>query len=158
LTVCENGYGKRTSFGPNAILDGAEAEDSDEEIGSSARYRTQKRGGKGLRDIRTSERNGEVIGIARVTDEDEIFMMTGKGKIQRIKAADISVIGRNTQGVRIMNVDQGDQLVAVVRVPPEEDDDQQEQDHTAEAGQVEPASDSAPTDESSDSGSEAESE
>lgn len=158
LTVCENGYGKRTSFGPNAILDGAEAEDSDEEIGSSARYRTQKRGGKGLRDIRTSERNGEVIGIARVTDEDEIFMMTGKGKIQRIKAADISVIGRNTQGVRIMNVDQGDQLVAVVRVPPEEDDDQQEQDHTAEAGQVDPASDSAPTDESSDSGSEAESE
>ena len=83
----------------------------------------KSRGGKGLRDIRTSDRNGEVIGIARVTDEDEIFMMTGKGKIQRIKAADINVIGRNTQGVRIMNVDEGDQLVAVVRVPPEEDTD-----------------------------------
>ena len=52
---------------------------------------------KALRDIRTSERNGKVIGIARVTDEDEIFMMTAKGKIQRIKAADISVIGRNTR-------------------------------------------------------------
>ena len=120
LTVCENGYGKRTAFGPNAVSDGDDA--TEEEIGSSARYRTQNRGGKGLRDIRTSERNGEVIGIARVTDEDEIFMMTGKGKIQRIKAADIGVIGRNTQGVRIMNVDQGDQLVAVVRVPPEEDE------------------------------------
>ncbi len=87
---------------------------------SSARYRTQKRGGKGLRDIRTSERNGKVIGIARVNDEDEVFMMTAKGKLQRIEAADISVIGRNTQGVRIMNVDEGDSLVAVVRVPPEE--------------------------------------
>ncbi len=124
LTVCENGYGKRTSFGPNASsADGETDAASEEEIGSSAKYRTQKRGGKGLRDIRTSDRNGEVIGIARVTDEDEIFMMTGKGKIQRIKAADINVIGRNTQGVRIMNVDEGDQLVAVVRVPPEEDTD-----------------------------------
>ena len=66
-----------------------------------------------------------MIGIARVTDEEEIFMMTGKGKIQRIKAADIGVIGRNTQGVRIMNVDQGDQLVAVVRVPPEENEEDQ---------------------------------
>ena len=78
------------------------------------------RGGKGLRDIRTSERNGKVIGIARVNDDDEVFMMTAKGKLQRIKAADISVIGRNTQGVRIMNVDDGDSLIAVVRVPPEE--------------------------------------
>lgn len=119
LTVCEKGHGKRTFFGPNAS--GGEQDEPDEESNSSnARYRTQKRGGKGLRDIRTSSRNGNVIGIARVTDEDEIFMMTAKGKIQRIKAADIGVIGRNTQGVRIMNVDQGDSLVAVVRVPPEE--------------------------------------
>lgn len=146
LTVCENGYGKRTSFGPNAIAAGADSESSDEEIGSGARYRTQKRGGKGLRDIRTSERNGEVIGIARVTDEDEIFMMTGKGKIQRIKAGDVNVIGRNTQGVRIMNVDQGDQLVAVVRVPPEEEaeDDQAGQESSVEAGEGEkPTSDQA---------------
>ena len=92
----------------------------EESSSSAARYRTQNRGGKGLRDIRTSERNGKVIGIARVTDEDEIFMMTAKGKIQRIEAADISVIGRNTQGVRIMNVDEDDSLIAVVRVPPEE--------------------------------------
>ncbi len=142
LTVCENGYGKRTYFGPNA-LGGAEdesetdtsaseesssadeASSAEESSSSGARYRTQKRGGKGLRDIRTSSRNGKVIGIARVNDEDEIFMMTAKGKIQRIEAADISVIGRNTQGVRIMNVEDGDSLIAVVRVPPEEESDEE---------------------------------
>ena len=129
LTICENGYGKRTKFGPNASAPTAPESDStssdgeseaDDALSSSARYRTQKRGGKGLRDIRTSDRNGQVIGIARVNDDDEIFMMTGKGKLQRIKAADINVIGRNTQGVRIMNVDEGDSLIAVVRVPAEE--------------------------------------
>jgi DNA gyrase subunit A len=119
LTVCANGYGKRTRFGSHAT-EGDEGSSEEENAASSARYRTQNRGGKGLRDIRTSQRNGKVIGIARVTDEDEIFMMTAKGKIQRINAGDISVIGRNTQGVRIMNVDEGDSLVAVVRVPPEE--------------------------------------
>lgn len=131
LTVCEKGFGKRTYFGPNAVVEeeapaegddnGATAEVAeDDSPSSSARYRTQRRGGKGVRDIRTSARNGKVISIARVTDEDEIFMMTAKGKIQRIKAADINIIGRNTQGVRIMNVDEGDSLIAVVRVPPEE--------------------------------------
>lgn len=119
LTVCENGYGKRTHFGPN-VHDGEGDSGEEESSSSSARYRTQKRGGKGLRDIRTSDRNGKVIGIARVTDDDEIFMMTANGKIQRIKARDVNVIGRNTQGVRIMNVDDGDSLVAVVRVPAEE--------------------------------------
>lgn len=138
LTVCEKGYGKRTFFGPNAAVEGpapaddeegavatepvAEAveEPGDESPSSSARYRTQRRGGKGVRDIRTSARNGKVISIARVTSGDEIFMMTAKGKIQRIKADDINIIGRNTQGVRIMNVDEGDSLIAVVRVPPED--------------------------------------
>jgi len=137
LTVCEKGYGKRTYFGPNAVVeddtdgDGSEAggedavvaageELSDESTSSSARYRTQRRGGKGVRDIRTSARNGKVISIARVNDDDEIFMMTAKGKIQRIAAADISIIGRNTQGVRLMNVDEGDSLIAIVRVPPED--------------------------------------
>ncbi|MEM9587935.1 MAG: DNA gyrase subunit A [Planctomycetota bacterium] len=121
LTLCSNGYGKRTPFGPNASNGDSADDTSDEDTGSSsARYRTQKRGGKGLRDIRTSERNGDVIGIARVKDDDEIFLMTAKGKIQRVSAGDISVIGRNTQGVRIMSVDEGDELIAVVRVPPEE--------------------------------------
>jgi DNA gyrase subunit A len=75
-----------------------------------------------VRDIKTTERNGPVIGIARVDDRDEVLMMTARGKIQRIKAADISVIGRNTQGVRIMSLDEGDSLIAVVRVPPEEEE------------------------------------
>jgi DNA gyrase subunit A len=144
LSVCEKGYGKRTNFGPNAETvegpppadedggeeptppaaeqagdAGAEAE-GDEEGPSGQRYRTQRRGGKGLRDIKTTERNGRVIGIVRVDDRDEVLMMTARGKLQRIAAADISVIGRNTQGVRIMSLDEGDTLVAVVRVPPEE--------------------------------------
>ncbi len=102
------------------VDDPADSEEAaDESRSGTARYRTQRRGGKGVRDIRTSARNGRVIAIARVNDDDEIFLMTSKGKIQRIKAADINIIGRNTQGVRIMNVD-GDNLIAVVCVPPEE--------------------------------------
>ncbi len=121
LTVCENGYGKRTPFGPHASEGESDAESEVDGGSSSARYRTQKRGGKGLRDIKTSERNGKVIAIARVDDQDEIFLMTGKGKIQRIAAKDVGVIGRNTQGVRIMSVDGDDSLIAAVRIPPEED-------------------------------------
>jgi DNA gyrase subunit A len=137
LTVCENGYGKRTPFGPNApIQEGAdeavedenaeasapEAEEESDEEGSSsgARYRTQRRGGKGLRDIKATARNGKVIAVVRVDDRDEVLMMTARGKLQKIAAKDISVIGRNTQGVRIMSLDEGDTLVSVVRVPPEE--------------------------------------
>jgi DNA gyrase subunit A len=139
LTTCANGYGKRTPFGSSdrpagaAPLDATSMEEGDdtapvEEVAgseeeaesSSFRYRTQNRGGKGLRDIKTTDRNGPVIGITHVTDADELLMMTARGKIQRIKASDINVIGRNTQGVRIMNVDEGDSLSAIVRVPPEE--------------------------------------
>ncbi len=129
LTVCENGYGKRTPFGPNAApgegaLDGEPAsaggEPAEDETASGFRYRTQNRGGKGLRDIKTTDRNGPVVSIVRVDDADELLMMTARGKIQRIKASDISVIGRNTQGVRIMSLDEADTLAAVVRVPVEE--------------------------------------
>ena len=84
------------------------------------RYRTQRRGGKGVRDIKTTARNGRVVAIARVDDNDEVLMMTARGKVQRIRASDINVIGRNTQGVRIMSLDEGDTLAAVVRVPQEE--------------------------------------
>lgn len=112
LTVCENGYGKRTPFGPNR-------EDVDGSESSSKGYRTQNRGGKGLRDIKATERNGKVVDIIRVDDNDEVLMMTKGGKIQRIRAEEISVVGRNTQGVRIMKTDD-DQIAAVVRIPPEE--------------------------------------
>ncbi len=164
LTVCEHGYGKRTTFGPNsAESDDAAADDGPEgdavddaavddaavdeaaddvvdetpatpdaggeeaegeyDAGSSgARYRTQRRGGKGLRDIKTTKRNGPVIGVCRIDDTDEVMMMTGRGKLQKIRAADVSVIGRNTQGVRIMTLDEEDTLAAVVRVPKDEDE------------------------------------
>ncbi len=135
LTVCANGYGKRTPIGPNAPGDdlepaeqetetaaAEEAEGAEDEAGGSAnRYPTKGRGTGGVRDIKTTERNGPVIGICVVRDEDEVLMMTARGKLQRIAAADISVIGRNTQGVRIMSLDEGDTLVAVVRVPKEEE-------------------------------------
>jgi DNA gyrase subunit A len=117
LTVCENGYGKRTSFG-------AGDETSEDETSSSMRYRRQKRGGKGIRDIKTTTRNGLVVGILPVTEEDEILMMTSGGKLQRIRCADINPIGRNTQGVRIMTLGSDDSLAAIVRVPPDENDDE----------------------------------
>lgn len=141
LTVCENGYGKRTPFGPNSeaiaalaaqeISEETEADmagegepdtpaEEESDGNSAARYRTQRRGGKGLRDIKASARNGAVISIARVDDQDEILMISARGKLQRIRAADVSVIGRNTQGVRVMTLDEGDVIKAVVRVPKEE--------------------------------------
>ena len=85
-------------------------------------------------DIKTTRRNGPVIGIVPVTDDDELLMMTARGKIQRIAANEINIIGRNTQGVRIMNVDEGDALTAIVKVPKEDDID----DETAAAIPVVP--------------------
>ena len=124
LTVCENGYGKRTFFGFGDLGDAGEAEfDAVDEEGSSAsgnnRYRRQRRGGKGLRDIKTTQRNGPVIGTLAVADDDDVLMMTTTGKIQRIRADDISVIGRNTQGVRIMTLDGDDRLASIARIPAE---------------------------------------
>ncbi len=124
LTACEKGYGKRTPFGPSTL---AETEGDDEDQSSSSmRYRTQRRGGKGIIDIKTTQRNGKVVGIARITDDDELLMMTARGKIQRVAAREISVIGRNTQGVRIMRLDDGDALAAVVRVPRDADPESEE--------------------------------
>ncbi len=128
LTVCANGYGKRTLFGPNletapeAVTEEAATEEAESGEGLSGQrcYRTQRRGGKGLRDIKTTDRNGPVIGICRVDDDDELLMMTARGKLQRVAAAEVSVVGRNTQGVRIMNLDAEDTLVAVKRVPKED--------------------------------------
>lgn len=131
LTACLNGYGKRTPFGPNLAADAPPDEASqdgpdealqdtpdepEEETASGQRYRTQRRGGKGVRDIKATARNGPVVGIVRVGDDDELMMVTARGKLQRVLASDLSVIGRNTQGVRIMRLHQGDTLTAVVRV------------------------------------------
>jgi DNA gyrase subunit A len=98
------------------------AEEGTDEGGdsTSSRYPTKGRGTMGVRDIKTTDRNGRVVAIEIVRDSDELLLMTARGKLQRLRASDISVIGRNTQGVRIMSLDEGDSVVAVVRVPPEE--------------------------------------
>ena len=130
LTACANGYGKRTLFGLGESSSANQAEGEDEEAdetSSTSRYRIQRRGGKGVRDIKTTKRNGPVIGITRVTDGDEVMIMTRRGKIQRIAASDVSVIGRNTQGVRIMSIGADDSLVAVVRVPKEENGEEHQE-------------------------------
>ena len=148
LTACENGYGKRTAFG-SSTLD--VSEDTEDEGSSSNRYRTQKRGGKGLIDIKTTERNGKVIGIARVDDDDELLMMTARGKLQRVKANEISTIGRNTQGVRIMSLDEGDKLAAIVRVPKEEGTDDEEVETATPPPETPEASDDSSSDDSAES-------
>jgi len=139
LTVCANGYGKRTPFGPNlpsepadeapeAVTDDAAEDSNGNGNGYSGQrsYRTQRRGGKGLRDIKTAPRNGPVIGVCRVCEDDELLMITARGKLQRVRAADISIVGRNTQGVTIMNLDADDTLVAVKRVPQDSNGDEEE--------------------------------
>jgi DNA gyrase subunit A len=99
LTVCANGFGKRTAL---------------------SEYRVQGRGGKGLIDIKTTERNGPVVAIAKVTDGDEVMLTTTSGMVIRTKVSDISLIGRNTQGVRLIRVEEGDSVGSLAKLPEEE--------------------------------------
>ncbi len=114
LTVCEHGFGKRTLLG-----DGGGSESAAEPGSDGGHYRRQKRGGKGLIDIRTTDRNGPVIDVAAVSDADELLMMTAGGMLQRVRAGDIRPIGRNTQGVRLITLKQGDRFVSLARIPGE---------------------------------------
>jgi len=139
LTLCENGYGKRTPFGAN--IAGAEAAETEEPSGepgvdepaaesageeegggerSAMHYRKQRRGGKGVRDIRTSERNGPVVGVVSVRDLDDIMLITTGGMVNRTHVREIRVVGRNTQGVRIMNLNEGDKIASIAQVAREE--------------------------------------
>jgi DNA gyrase subunit A len=99
LTVTENGYGKRTPLDD---------------------YRVQNRGGMGIITIRTSERNGEVIGIAQVVDDDQVMLITNGGKVLRCRVATISTMGRATQGARLMELGEDEQLVAMARLAEED--------------------------------------
>ncbi len=129
LTVCENGYGKRTPFGPNTAGDAveeepeevpAEAADGDAESSPSAmRYRKQRRAGKGLRDIKTTDRNGKVVAIVAVRDGDEFMLISKDGMVTRSKVEDIRIVGRNTQGVRVMNLNDNDKLATLAKVASE---------------------------------------
>jgi DNA gyrase subunit A len=100
LTVTENGYGKRTEI--------------DE-------YRVQSRGGVGIINIQTSDRNGKVVGIAYVHDDDELMLISQQGMILRMKAGDIRTIGRATQGVRLIEMEEGDAVVSVAKLAEKED-------------------------------------
>ena len=170
LSACEHGYGKRTPFGlggsvpetddvsdsdvDDASADAveAEADEGDSEEGSERSnfsYRSQNRGGKGLRDIRTTARNGRVVDILAVEDGDEVLMVTTGGKIQRLRVTDISVVGRNTQGVRIIRLDDDDALASMARIPGEIIEDEPEVPAAAEASAEQPADasqDSEPVD------------
>jgi DNA gyrase subunit A len=138
LTICENGYGKRTPFGANTAGDVAETEDAEEPEAtpepqesaesseeapadrSAMRYRKQRRGGKGLRDIRTSARNGHVVGVVAVRDGDDVMLITSQGMVNRTHVHEIRVVGRNTQGVRIMNLNEGDKIASIAKIARED--------------------------------------
>ncbi len=95
LTVCENGYGKRTEC---------------------SEYPRRRRGGMGVIDIKTSDRNGAVVSCKQVDDDDEVMVITQQGIMIRVSVKGISCIGRNTQGVRVISVDDGDRVIDMTRV------------------------------------------
>ena len=111
LTVTEFGYGKRTAMTEYLVQ-------SDD--GST---RVQSRGGKGRRDIRVSERNGRSVAILAVREVDSVLLVTEWAMMVRIAAASISRIGRNTQGVRVTNLKEGDRLIAVAKVVESDNDE-----------------------------------
>jgi DNA gyrase subunit A len=102
LSVTEQGYGKRTEL---------------------EEYRVQSRGGIGIINIQTSDRNGKVVGIAQVTDEDELMLITQQGKILRMASKDIRTIGRSTQGVRLIDIEGGDRAVSIARLAEKDDEE-----------------------------------
>jgi DNA gyrase subunit A len=102
FAVTENGFGKRTSI--------------DE-------YPVHKRGGKGVIAIKTSQRNGKVVAILVVDEEDDVMLMTNIGKVIRTRIKEISVISRNTQGVKLIGVDVGERVVGAARLGEKDEDE-----------------------------------
>ena len=101
LAVSENGYGKRTEM--------------DE-------YRLTRRGGKGIITMKTTDKTGRVIGVRMVTDDDQIMLVTSGGKVIRLRVNEIRVIGRNTQGVRLINLEEGERVASVARLAEREEE------------------------------------
>jgi DNA gyrase subunit A len=102
LTVSEGGYGKRTEM--------------DE-------YRLQSRGGKGIITMKTTDKTGQVVGVQQVTEDDELMLISNRGKIIRLRIKDIRVIGRNTQGVRLIELEEGERVVSLARLAEKEEDE-----------------------------------
>ena len=101
LTVCENGFGKRTGI---------------------EEYRKTRRGGKGVINIKVTQRNGYVVAIQAVGDDDELMMITANGMMLRTDLQTVREIGRATQGVRLIRLAQGDRVVAVAKIAPEDEE------------------------------------
>jgi DNA gyrase subunit A len=87
------------------------------------RYRKQRRGGKGVRDVRTTERNGPVVGVAAVRDTDDVMLITTAGMVNRTHVREIRVVGRNTQGVRLMGLRENDHIASIARVATEAEEE-----------------------------------
>ena len=105
LVVTENGYGKRSPI---------------------SEYRLQKRGGKGIFGIKASDRNGKVISAKQVRDDEEVILIAGSGKMIRMDLESIRVIGRSTQGVRLINLDDGEKVVGMDLVDKAQEEDDEE--------------------------------
>ncbi len=101
LAVSENGYGKRTEM---------------------EEYRLTRRGGKGIITMKTTDKTGRVIGVRMVTDDDQIMLVTSGGKVIRLRVNEIRVIGRNTQGVRLIGLEEGERVASVARLAEREDE------------------------------------
>jgi DNA gyrase subunit A len=101
LTVTQNGYGKRTEL---------------------EEYRVQSRGGVGIINMQTSDRNGKVVGIAYVHDDDELMLISQQGKVLRMVTKDTRAIGRATQGVRMLGLEEGDMVVSIARLAEREEE------------------------------------
>ena len=95
LVVTENGYGKRTKI---------------------SAYRLQRRGGKGIINVKITPKTGDVISVIKVKDDDGIFIITNTGRLIRLHVKDISIIGRNTQGIRLIQLEQGEKVTKAVRI------------------------------------------
>jgi len=105
LVISENGFGKRSLL-----------ED----------YRFTNRGGKGVKTINITEKTGELIAIKAVTDEDDLMIITENGIAIRLAVRDVRVMGRNTQGVKLINLREGDQIAAATQVPAQTDNDEED--------------------------------
>jgi DNA gyrase subunit A len=111
LTATEFGFGKRTQL---------------------EEYRVQGRGGQGIISIQTSERNGQVVGAVQVRDEHQIMLISDGGTLVRTPVKDVSIVGRNTQGVKLINLTKNEKLVGLERVIDEEDDEESSEEATVE--------------------------
>ena len=129
LTATENGYGKRTAL--------------DE-------YPTKSRGTQGVRSIKVDERNGKVIDAIQVEDTDQIMLITNGGTLVRTRVAEVSVIGRNTGGVRLIRTGEDETVVGLQRIA---ESDEEENDIVAVDGEVSEGTDTAPDAGSADAGS-----